>query len=151
MGWKRSTSKELAFDRLAYFGDSLTDSDEFFNASAAVAFFGFPLSAVGYAEQFSNGPVYSDSVPGLIGVEGGEALNYAVGGAQALTDRVITELLPPSLIRPDATAEDLSYRVDIDGQVDRFLTDEVGNDLSSTAASLFIGYNDFNDFVPHQC
>ena len=30
----------INFDQLVYFGDSLTDSDEFFNASAAVAFFG---------------------------------------------------------------------------------------------------------------
>ena len=148
MAWKKSTSDELAFDRLAYFGDSLTDSDEFFNASSAVAFVGLPLTALGYAQQFSNGDVYSDHVPGLIGVEGGEALNYAVAGAQALTDRTIAELLPPSLIRPDATAEDLAFRVDIDGQVARFLEDEAGNDLSSTAASLFIGFNDFNDFVP---
>ena len=89
-----------------------------------------------------------DYVSGLSGVEGGEALNYAVAGAQALTDRTIAELLPPSVIRPDATAEDLAFRVDIDGQVARFLEDEAGNDLSSTAASLFIGFNDFNDFVP---
>ena len=98
MAWKKSTSDELAFDRLAYFGDSLTDSDEFFNASSAVAFVGLPLTALGYAQQFSNGDVYSDHVPGLIGVEGGEALNYAVAGAQALTDRTIAELLPPSLM-----------------------------------------------------
>lgn len=142
------TAVDLSFDRIAYFGDSLTDSDEFFRASSAVAFFGIPLAALGYAGQFSNGPVYSDLVPGLIGVTGGEDLNYAVGGAQALTDRTIVELLPPTLIRPDATAGDLAYRVDIDGQVDRFLADVAGQDLSSTAVSVFIGFNDLNDFVP---
>ena len=109
------------FDRLVYFGDSLTDSDEFFNASAAVALFGIPPTANGYAGQFSNGPVYSDFVPDLIGVEGGDALNFAVGGAQALTDLTIGTVLAGSgLLRDDATAEDLGFRMDIDGQVDRF-------------------------------
>ncbi|MEL6794523.1 MAG: SGNH/GDSL hydrolase family protein, partial [Pseudomonadota bacterium] len=111
----------LGYERIAYFGDSLTDSDEFFAASSAVAFFGLPPTAAGYAGQFSNGDVYADRVPGLVGVEGGEALNYAVGGAQALTDRTIGELLAGSgLIRGDATAEDLGFRVDFKGQIARF-------------------------------
>ncbi len=142
------TAVALDFDRLVYFGDSLTDSDEFYAASGAVAFFAFPLDALGYAGQFSNGPVYADLVPGLIGVNGGEDLNYAVGGAQALTDRTIGEILPTAIIRPDATPADLAFRIDIDGQVDRFLTAELGQDLSTTAASVFIGFNDLNDFVP---
>ncbi|MEM7189908.1 MAG: SGNH/GDSL hydrolase family protein [Pseudomonadota bacterium] len=143
-----STNVTPNFDSIAYFGDSLTDSDEFFRASSAVAFFGIPLSALGYAQQFSNGPVYSDLVPGLLGVTGGDALNYAVGGAQVLTDRTIGEVLPAAIIRPDATAEDLAWRMDMDGQVARFLTDTAGQDLSGTAASILIGYNDFNDFLP---
>lgn len=145
---KNDAGDGLGFDRIVYFGDSLTDSDEFFAASSAVAFVGIPLTALGYAGQFSNGPVYADLVPGLIGVEGGEDLNYAVGGAQVLTDRTIAELLPPSIIRPDATPEDIAFRIDVDGQIDRFLADAAGQDLSSTAVSIFIGFNDFNDFAP---
>ncbi|MEM6663590.1 MAG: SGNH/GDSL hydrolase family protein, partial [Pseudomonadota bacterium] len=142
------TTRTLNFNQITYFGDSLTDSDEFFRASSAVAFFGIPLTALGYAGKFSNGPVYSELVPGLLGITGGDELNYAVGGAQVLTDRTIAEVLPPSIIRPDATAEDLGWRMDIDGQIARFLTDTVGQDLSTTASSILIGYNDFNDFVP---
>ena len=66
MRWIKSTSKELGFDRMAYFGHSLTDSDEFFNAPSAVAFAGFPLTTLGYALQFSNEVVYSDLVPDMI-------------------------------------------------------------------------------------
>ncbi|MEM7271174.1 MAG: SGNH/GDSL hydrolase family protein, partial [Pseudomonadota bacterium] len=141
---------QIDFDRLVYFGDSLTDSDEFFNASAAVAFFGIPPTEAGYDGQFSNGPVYSDFVPDLLGVEGGDEFNFAVGGAQTLTDNTVGDALAGSgLIRPDATAEDLAFRMDIDGQVDRFLaSDLAGGDLSDTAASFLIGLNDFNDFVP---
>ncbi|MEL7464936.1 MAG: SGNH/GDSL hydrolase family protein [Pseudomonadota bacterium] len=139
----------LGFERIAYFGDSLTDSDEFFAASSAVAFFGLPPTAAGYAGQFSNGDVYSDLVPGLLGVEGGDALNYAVGGAQVLTDRTIGEVLAGSgLIRPDATEEDLGFRIDFKGQIARFLEDEAGSDFSSTAVSVFVGFNDFDDFAP---
>lgn len=141
-------STTLGFDRIYYFGDSLTDSDEIFAASSAVAFFGIPPLAAGYAGQFSNGDVYADLVPDLIGVEGGEALNYAVGGAQALTDRTIQEILPPQIIRPDARAEDLAFGVDYQAQVDRFLADTAGEDLSDAAVSVLIGLNDFGDVDP---
>ena len=47
----------LSFDRLVYHGDNLTDSGALFAALSAVAFFGIPLSALGYAEQCSNGTV----------------------------------------------------------------------------------------------
>ena len=138
------------FDELVYFGDSLTDSAGFFPASEAVAFFGIPPTAAGYAGQFSNGPVYSDFVPDLLGVNGGEELNFAVGGAQALTDLTIGQVLANSgLLRPDATAEDLGFRMDIDGQIDRYLaSDAADGDLSDTAASILIGLNDFDDFAP---
>lgn len=143
-------SEQLGFDRIVYFGDSLTDSDEFFSASSAVAVFGLPPLAAGYAGRFSNGAVYAGLAPDLLGVEGGDALNYAVGGAQALTDRTIEDLLAGSgLIRPDATAEDLAYRVDYKGQVARFLGDPASDgDLSGTAVSIFVGVNDYNDFAP---
>ncbi|MEM8755840.1 MAG: SGNH/GDSL hydrolase family protein, partial [Pseudomonadota bacterium] len=137
------------FDRIFYFGDSLTDSDEFFAASSAVAFFGIPPTAAGYDGRFSNGPVYASLVPELIGVEGGDEQNYAVGGAQLLTDRTIGEIFAGSgLIRPDATEDDLAYRVDFKGQVARFLDEFGDEDLSGTAASIFVGLNDFNDFAP---
>jgi Ca2+-binding RTX toxin-like protein len=114
-----------------------------------VAFFGLPPLAAGYAGQFSNGDVYSDLVPGLLGVDGGEELNYAVGGAQVLTDRTVGEFLAGTgLIRPDATAADLAFGVDYGAQVDRFLGDFGGTDLSDAAVSILVGVNDFDDFAP---
>lgn len=143
-------TSELGFDRLVYFGDSLTDSGGFFDASSKVAIFGVPPVLAGYAGQFSNGPVYADLTPGLIGVEGGEELNFAVGGAQLLTDFTIGDALAGSgLIRPDALEEDLAFRMDYKGQVARFLESEAAErDLSQTAVSILIGLNDFNDFAP---
>jgi phospholipase/lecithinase/hemolysin len=142
-------STDIDFDRIFYFGDSLTDSDEIFAATSAVAFLGLPPLAAGYAGQFSNGDVYSDLVPDLLSATGGEALNYAVGGAQVLTDRTVGEFLAGSgLIRPDATADDLAFGVDYGAQVERFLTDFGGTDLSDAAVSILVGVNDINDFAP---
>ncbi|MCC1491487.1 SGNH/GDSL hydrolase family protein [Cognatishimia sp. F0-27] len=142
-------SIELDFQRLAYFGDSLTDSGAFFDASSAVAVVGIPPAAAGYTGQFSNGDVYADFVPDLLGVTGGAALNYAVGGARALPERSLGDVLAGSgLLRPDAADEDLGFVVDLSGQIDRFLADEAGGDLADTAASILVGVNDFNDFEP---
>ncbi|MEM7546438.1 MAG: SGNH/GDSL hydrolase family protein [Pseudomonadota bacterium] len=143
-------SNATGFDRIVYLGDSLTDNGGLFAASSAVGFFGIPPLAAGYAGQFSNGAVYSQLVPDLIGAEGGAELNFAIGGAQALTDRTIEDFfVGTGFIRPDATAEDLAFRVDFKGQVDRFLSGEgAEGDLGDTAVSIFIGLNDYNDFVP---
>ena len=62
-----------------------------------------------------------------------------------LIDRTIGDILPTPIIRPDVTAADLGFRKDVDGQVDRFLADAAGQELSSTAASMFI---ELNDIVP---
>ena len=139
-------STDLDFDRLVYFGDSLTDSGNLFEATSAVAFFGLPPEAAGYAQQFSNGNVYADLTPELLGVD---SVNYAVGDAQVLNDRTVGAFLDGTgLIRPDATAEDLGFRIDYVAQVERFLQAEAGGDLSDTAVSIFAGANDFRDFVP---
>ena len=142
-------STELGFDRIYYFGDSLTDSDEVFAASSAVGV-PFPPAELGYTGRFSNGDVYATLVPDLIGVDGGDAFNYAVGGAQVLTDRTIVEYLaengiPPFVLDPTATPEELSFGIDYQGQIDRFLADTAGEDLSDAAVSVLIGLNDFND------
>ena len=143
-------SNQIGFERIVYLGDSLTDSGGLFAATSAVAFIGVPPLAAGYAMQFSNGAVYADFVPGLIGVEGGEALNFAIGGAQLLTDNTIGDILAGSgLIRPDAAEEDLAFGIDFAAQVERFLASPAAEgDLSATAVSIFIGLNDYNDFVP---
>ncbi|WP_372572307.1 SGNH/GDSL hydrolase family protein [Ruegeria jejuensis] len=140
-------SNALNFNRIVYFGDSLTDSRVLGELSAQASFVPLPPGAP-YVDQYTNGQVYADYVPGLLGVEGGESLNYAIGGTQALTDRTLADLLGP-LARPDATAELLGTRVDLDGQIDRFLaSDDASGDLSGTAAVVAMGINDFNDVAP---
>ncbi|WP_420584777.1 SGNH/GDSL hydrolase family protein [Ruegeria sp.] len=134
------------FDKIVFFGDSFTDSGIFFGASSSVALFGLPPVQLGYDQQFSNGDVYADIVPGLLSVD---AINLAVGDAQALTDRTISDVLADTgLIRPDALPDDLAFRVDFVAQVERFVQDTAGTDLSATAASVLIGVNDFGNFAP---
>ena len=67
-----------------------------------------------------------------------------------MTDFTVADFLAGTgLIRPDATAEDLAFPVDFDGQIDRYLISDLATgDLSNTAASILIGLNVSNDFVP---
>lgn len=135
-------------DRIVYFGDSLTDSGALFEAAAKVSPIGFFLLFFGYDGQASNGPVYADFVPELLGVEGGESLNFAVAASRVLTEVTLGEFLEfTGLIYPGAAPEDLAFRMEFAGQVERFLADEASEgDLSTTAASIFVGLNDINDF-----
>lgn len=137
------------FDTLLYFGDSLSDSGGFFNASSKVAIIGIPFAFAGYDQKFSNGPVYADRVPDLIGVEGGPEQNYAVGGARILADRTMEDVLGffPPIIKPDASPEDLAFGVDYRHEIERFVAALAPDaDLSDQAASILIGANDLRDF-----
>ncbi|WP_226573619.1 SGNH/GDSL hydrolase family protein [Acuticoccus sediminis] len=138
----------LTFDTIYFFGGSLTDSGNFYAATEAVSRKAVPLTSAGYAEQFSNGPVYADLVPGLLGVAGGEETNYAVGGARILADRTIEDVIGRFAVRPDATEEDLAYGVDYPSEIERFVADHGGEDLSNVAISIFVGSNDLREFRP---
>lgn len=138
----------IDFDTLLYFGDSLTDSGGFFNASSKVAILGIPFEFAGYAHKFSNGPVYADRVPDLLGVDGGRDQNYAVGGARILADRTMAQVLDGfPIIKPDADPEDLAFGVDYRHEIERFVAAlEPDADLSDQAASILVGANDLRDF-----
>ncbi|SLN57513.1 Leukotoxin [Roseivivax jejudonensis] len=137
------------FDRLVLFGDSLTDAGEIFRLTSEVLAIPFPLESAGYAGVLSNGPVYSQTLPDLLGVD---SEVFAVASAQAVGERPLWQVLglddpnPPfdgalvaPLILPDTTADDLSFDVNLGAQVDRFLAEPIEGD---TAASFLIGLND---------
>ena len=142
-------STNLAFDEIVYFGDSLTDSGGFYQASDAVSFVPLPLTEAGYDKQFSNGPVYADYVPMLIGVTGDNDLNFAVGGARITADRTISDVLDDFPLKPWASEADLDFGVDFRDEVPRYLDSLPANaDLSNVAISVFIGANDLRMFSP---
>ena len=135
---------QAAFDRVIYFGDSYTDSGEIFALTGAVLRQPLPSPAFGFDGQVSNGPVYADYAPALLGVAEGDVLNYAVGGARAVGEQDLGALLASSpLARPDPDPAFTSYDINLGAQVDRFLEDAAGlGDLSGSAASITIGLND---------
>lgn len=137
-------------DRIAYFGDSLTDGGTIFDITSQLLTVSFPLSSAGYAGVFSDGPVYSQVVPDLLDVD---VENYAAGAARAVGAQPIGDLISRNgldpLIRPDADLSLLDFDINLGGQVARFLADEAADPSDqTTAASLLIGLNDLNAFVP---
>ncbi len=157
----------MSFSTLYYFGDSLTDGGGFFEVSSAFianleAVVGAPIDGLApippsppYAEQFSNGPVYSEVAPALLGVSDDAVFNFAIGGAQALGETLFGPLvlggLPDLPFDPSAVLDPaiLNFDIDLGGQVGRFLeTVAVAPPPPGSAASLLIGLNDFGAFAP---
>ncbi|MEM9428019.1 MAG: SGNH/GDSL hydrolase family protein [Pseudomonadota bacterium] len=136
----------MPFSRIVTFGDSLSDTGEIFRLSSDTLIVPYPPSFFGYAGVFSNGPVYADLLPGLLG---GEGASYAVGGAEAVGSATFSDFLvglDPRLIT-NPTSPSLDVGINLDAQLDRGLAAETG-DLSDAAAAFFIGANDYANFVP---
>lgn len=136
-------------DRIVYFGDSLTDGGTIFDITSQILAVPFPLASAGYQGVFSDGPVYSQTAPELLGI--GTVENFAVGGARALGSRPISEIgggaLDPLQI-PGADSDLLAFDIDFTGQVGRFLAEETADPFSgSTTASILIGLNDLAAFA----
>ncbi|MEO1494450.1 MAG: SGNH/GDSL hydrolase family protein [Pseudomonadota bacterium] len=137
-------------DRIVYFGDSLTDGGTIFELTSQILAVPFPLASEGYVGGvFSDGPVYSQVAPDLLGI--GTVENFAVGGARALGSRPISEIgggaLDP-LQLPGVDPELLAFDIDFGGQIGRFLAGETADPFSgSTTASILIGLNDLAAFA----
>lgn len=139
-------SSALSFDRLVFFGDSLTDTGGTFDLSSQNLVVPLPPESLGYAQRFSNGEVYADIAPRLLGIE--DLDNFALSAAASLGELTLGTILALngvlSLQSPDADLTLLDFDVNLNSQVDRFLEGTGGTD--DTAASLFIGLNDFGQF-----
>jgi Ca2+-binding RTX toxin-like protein len=137
--------------RLVYFGDSFTDGGALFAATSKALAIPFPIVSAGYAGVFSDGPVYAQVAPALLGAP---VANYAVGGARAVGSRTLSEFIVANggtaLVRPDATAEDLAFDTNLGAQVGRFLADSAaaGGVAPGTTVSILIGLNDYANFAP---
>lgn len=150
-------------DKIVTFGDSISDAGVIFGLTDQLLVVPVPLSDAfvqpGYAGVFSDGPVYPQHFPDLLGTE---LVGYAVGGARAVGTRPISEtlgsaidFLDPSVPEADQTVL-LSFDLNLDAQVDRFLDGDPafpngpaqGLTIDETvAATMFIGLNDFGDFI----
>lgn len=128
-----------------YFGDSLTD-----NGSLPVLFDGLLDPAVfegylGPTGALSDGPTYATTTADLLGAA---EVNYAVSSAKAvgedrLRDVVIRSYLWGDLLVPIWDPQ-LDDNINLAGQIDRFLADTAGADLSGDLAVVKIGINDLN-------
>lgn len=72
------TSAGRLFTGITFFGDSITDTGNIPRLSGNLdetppAFY--------YQGRFSNGPIWADLLPGLVGVSGTNVRNFAIGGA----------------------------------------------------------------------
>ncbi len=137
-------------ERIVYFGDSLTENGKIYEITSQILAVPFPLDDAGYDGVFSNGRVYSQILPVLLGIP--VVANYAVGGAEAIGSKPVSELgggaLEPLLL-PDAPETLIEYDINLGAQVARFLVDEAADPFEGrTTASLFIGLNDFAGLMP---
>ena len=127
-----------------FFGDSLSDDgnlDELLNAVLP----GFVVRPItGPTDTFSDGPTFAEYAGDALG---GESANYAFGSAEAVGSAELGDLLVEWGLDALKTVPDsdpiLEFDINLSAQVDRFLDDTAGADLSSTTAFLLIGGNDF--------
>lgn len=137
---------------LVFFGDSTSDGGPYFDALGQVTDLVPTLDALGYAGRFSNGPVYADLLPGLLGIESSEAFNLAFGSATVLGEITFGAALAGDIsapIRGDTPRAVLDERIDVAAQIERFLADpDRPADLGRTTAFLQGGGGDLETFVP---
>jgi hypothetical protein len=140
----------MSIERLVYFGDSLTDSDEFWRLSRPLLKRPLP-DPDWYARQYSDGEVHADVTPGLLGIEGGTAYNYAVAGARAVGTREAREFVTdPDWLKVPLDDPRLDLDVNFGAQVRRMLSDTASRDwdVSRFAAHVWIGLNDLAAWAP---
>lgn len=151
------------FDQLIYFGDSLVNADSLLNdrgtfdlSKQAIT----DLNALGvdlpasvvpvpisppYAMQFSNGAVYSQVTPALLGIDETNVFNFAFGGAEVLGEQTLLDLgeaLIPAgvtLPLPDFLPPSLTQNVNLTGQLELFAEAFAETPLSENSAA-FVGF-----------
>lgn len=141
-------STTIESEQLIFFGDSYSDEGLAYSLSAGVLAFPYPFDFLGYQQSFTNGDVWTEYAEALLGVEG---ISYAIGGAEADGSQTLMEYIDIRnlsgllVVGPGDPA--LSYDINIDAQIERFLADNAGADLSDTGAWIFAGLNDYLNFI----
>lgn len=113
------------FNRLVFFGDSLTDNGNLYQLALKI----IPKSPPYYQGRFSNGPTWAEHVSKFFyDQEYMQSANYAVGGATAIFHLPTGNFAAPT---------------NLGLEVDKYLIDNLFKDHSQTLFSVWIGGNDY--------
>lgn len=132
--------------QIVYFGDSLTDDGNLFAYAELILEPDVAEGFGGPTGSASDGPTHATYTGDILDVD---TQNYAVAsaevdGVQDLAYVAANFDVEDSLI-VDADDPLLDTDINLNGQVNRFLTDNYGADLSDTTAMIWIGANDYNE------
>lgn len=132
--------------QIVYFGDSLTDNGNLLSFAAQIVEPEALDGLAGPTGAASNGPTYAAYAADFLGVD---SQNYAVASAEVdgVQDLafVAENFEVEEYLIVDEDDPILDTDINLDGQVDRFLEDNAGEDLSDTTAFIMIGANDYNE------
>lgn len=153
----------MTITALYYFGDSFSDAGALFELSseaidAVEATLGAPTGLAPipvsppYDGVFSDGPVFTQIAPGLLGLDDDAVFNFAAGAAQAVGALPFAEIaapvVPPAFLAA-APPEIAGFDVNLGAQVERFLAQAaIAPPPPGAAANLLIGPNDLLNFAP---
>ena len=132
--------------KLVYFGDSLTDDHNLQDLCLLIVDPSVIADLLGPTGALSNGPTHASQTADLLGVEWH---NYAViaaevDGVQEMETIAAQFALDSDyIVGPDSP--DLDTDINLAAQIDRYLEDMLGQDLSDTTAMMMIGANDYNN------
>lgn len=132
---------------LVYFGDSLTDDGNTFAITGDALNTAYPPAIYGYAGKFSNGDTFAEATAEYLFMA--DYSNYAFGGAEAVGSQTLERYFNESGLIGDVKDDSLlDYDINLSGQVERFLAEHTGEDLSGVTASILIAANDYRNFSP---
>lgn len=137
-----------SYETIATFGTSLTDWGGLHGLTEGVLWAPLPAAGNGYSLGFSNGEVYAVVAADLL--DAVELQNYAIGGASAIGSYSLLESLEDGfltyMLKTDIDDPRLQTDINFLAQVDRFVEDSVGEDLTNTTALVQIGSVDYLSF-----
>ena len=124
-----------------------TDDGNIYALTSATLNTAYPPLAFGYDQKFTNGRTYAEISADFLDSASYE--NYAIGGAEAVGEQTLERYIDESGLSWDVKDESLfSYDINLTNQVERFLSDHAGEDISGLTASILIGANDYRNFTP---
>jgi len=131
---------------LIYFGDSLTDNGNLYDATEGLFPDELRDELAGPSNAVSDGPTHAAYTTELTGLS---TANYAIAAAEAAGSYLLGDLidgagLTDELIVP-ITDPALDFDINLGAQIDRFEADSAGQDLSGSTAFILIGGNDYGN------
>lgn len=141
-----ATSTPYPTNQFVFFGDSLSDDG---NLAAALDGLVDPTLLQAFVDaggQVSNGPVFSEYLAGILGLDSSQ--NYAIAGGeadgmQALRDFALEFAGGTDFFTVPVTDPGFDFDMNLNAQIDRFTVDAGADDLSDQSAFVLIGGNDY--------